>query len=143
MSESPTAPADAPQLASPVVSSEDRTLPAVTYALYLVGLATAGLTAILGLIIAYASRGSASAAMQSHYTFLIRTFWMTIGWTLIGGLIFLVSLPLSLILIGIPGLVVGATVIGLVGIWFAVRVIVGVIYLAQGQAYPRPNTWLI
>ena len=32
---------------------------------------------------------------------------------------------------------------GVVGVWFAVRCIVGLVYLSQGEAYPRPNSWLI
>ena len=39
-------------------TTEDRTMPAVVYGLYLIGL-THGITTIIGLIIAYASRDQA------------------------------------------------------------------------------------
>jgi len=81
--------------------------------------------------------------MASHYTFLIRTFWLTIGWFLIGSLLVLFGGVLSLILVGIPFLVLGLTIYGAIGIWFAVRCVVGAVYLAQGDAYPRPQNWLI
>jgi uncharacterized membrane protein len=123
-------------------AGDDRTLPAVTYALYLLGLATC-VTALVGVVLAYISRDAASERMRTHYTFLIRTFWMSIGWFLAGGLVLAISIPLSVILIGIPGMVLGGALMALTGVFFAVRSIVGVIFLAQGEPYPRPNTWLI
>jgi uncharacterized membrane protein len=122
--------------------SEDRTLPAVVYALYLVGLVN-GLTVIVGLIIAYASRDTASPVARSHYTFLIRTFWLSIAWFLIGCALCAVGAIFSIILVGIPVLMLGVLVCSVVGIWFAVRAIVGVITLSRGEAYPRPETWLV
>jgi len=59
------------------VATDDRTMPAVTYGLYLLGFASAGLTTLIGLIIAYANRAAATPAIASHYTFLIRTFWLS------------------------------------------------------------------
>lgn len=139
MSESPVA--TAPE--APIPATEDRTLPAVVYGLYLLGLATGGATALLGLIIAYVNRKDARAIPETHYTFLINTFWMTFGWCLIGGLLILFGFPLSFVLVGLPFLALGWAIVGLVGLWYAVRAIVGVIYLARGEAYPRPKTWLI
>ena len=55
---------------------EDRTMPIICYALYLLAFATGGLTAIVGVIIAYMQRSTAGPVMHSHYTFLIRTFWL-------------------------------------------------------------------
>ena len=139
MSESPVA--TAPE--APIPATEDRTLPAVVYGLYLLGLGTAGATTLLGLIIAYVNRKDARAVPETHYTFLINTFWMTFGWCLIGGLLILFGIPLSFVLVGIPIVALGGAIVGLVGLWYAVRAIVGVIYLARGEAYPRPKTWLI
>ena len=121
---------------------EDRTMPAVAYGLYLLGIAN-GLTILLGLILAYAQRGGAGPRMRSHYTFLIRTCWLWLAWAAIGGLCILVGGPLSLILIGLPLFGLGLLIIGLVHIWFALRAIVGVIYLARDEPYPRPESWFL
>ena len=121
---------------------EDRTMPAVVYGLYLLGIAN-GLTIILGLILAYAQRGEAGAKMRSHYTFLIRTCWLWLAWAVIAGALMLVGAPLSLILIGLPLFGLGLLILGLVHIWFALRAIVGVIYLARDEPYPRPNSWFL
>jgi uncharacterized membrane protein len=73
---------------------EDRTMPAVVYALYLLGIAN-GLTVVLGLVLALFNRNGAGARMRSHYTFLIRTCWLWLAWMLIGALLILFGFPLS------------------------------------------------
>jgi uncharacterized membrane protein len=122
---------------------EDRTLPAVAYALYLLGLATFGFTAIAGVILAYVSRAPAGPQPRSHYTFLIRTFWIGLAWTFGWGCLFAISIPLSMILIGIPLLLLSKLMLSLGVLWYGARCVVGVVFLAQGQAYPRPESWLI
>ncbi|ATQ45087.1 DUF4870 family protein [Caulobacter mirabilis] len=126
---------------------EDRVLPAVVYALYVIGALTVLVTVFIGLIIAYANRGTAGPRMATHYQFLIQTFWKTIWWFIIGvivgvvGLIFTITLILSPL--GIPMMVIGWGVAGLVGLWFYIRCAMGLIYLAQDEAYPRPDAWLL
>ena len=127
---------------TPVAQPEDRTMPAVVYGLYLLGLANL-ITVFIGLIIAYANRGSAGPDMASHYTFLIRNIWQSIWWFVIVGVMVLFGIPLSLVLVGIPIVVLGAFIMGAVWLWFAIRCVVGVIYLARGESYPRPMNWLI
>ena len=117
---------------------EDRTMPAVVYALYLLGFATFGASTLVGVIIAYASQAAAGPVNRSHYTFLIRTFWLSLAFMVAAGVLFAIGLPLSLILIGIPLLLLAKAIIGLTCIWFGVRTILGVVFLARGEAYPRP-----
>ena len=123
-------------------ATEDRTMPAVAYALYLLGF-VAGFTAVIGVILAYASQGSAGPLMRSHYTFLIRTFWLWFVWILIGFALVFWGGVFSLILVGLPFFALGWWILALVHTWFAVRAIVGVIYLSRDQAYPRPRSWLL
>lgn len=129
-------------LVEPVAASEDRTLPAIAYALYILAFSN-GLTLLIGLILAYANRGNAGPRMASHYQFLIRTFWIGIAWAIIGGVLLLFGIPLSFVLIGIPFAILGWAILGLLSVWFLVRCILGAVYLAQGVAHPRPSTWLI
>lgn len=129
---------------SPTVDrvEEDKVLPIVVYALYLLGF-TNGLTFLIGLIVAYVNRETAGPINASHYTFAIRSFWLSIWWFLIGLAMFFVGLALAVLLIGIPILIAGCTIMGAIGVFFVVRCIMGLVYLLQGQAYPRPMTWLI
>jgi uncharacterized membrane protein len=123
-------------------TSDDRTLPVVVYALYLLGLVN-GLTVLIGLIIAYANRYNASARAQSHYDFQIRTFWIGIVAWLAAGVLLFWGIPLSFILIGIPLLVLAGLLIAATHIWFAVRCIVGLMHLSRGEPYPNPRAWLL
>jgi uncharacterized membrane protein len=127
--------------AAPPALQEDKTLPLVVYALYLVGCAN-GLTILIGLIVAYLNRETAGPINASHYTFAIRTFWLSIWWFLIGLALFLVGLALAVLLIGFPMIMAGGAIMGAVGVFFVVRCIMGLVYLLQGQAYPRPMSWL-
>jgi uncharacterized membrane protein len=121
---------------------EDRTMPGVVYALYLIGIAN-GVTVLIGLVLAMMNRGGAGPRMRSHYTFLIRTCWLWLVWMAIGAALILWGALFSLILIGIPFLALGWAIIGLVHVWFALRAILGVIYLARDEPYPRPYSWVL
>jgi uncharacterized membrane protein len=121
---------------------EGRTMPGVVYALYLLGIVN-GLTVVLGLIMAYINRGAAGPLARSHYTFLIRTCWLWLAWVAIGVLLLAFGIPLSFVLVGIPLAALGWVILALDHIWFAVRVILGVIYLARDEPYPRPYSWLL
>lgn len=121
--------------------SEGRLTPGITYGLYLAGFLTAGLTTAIGLILAYARLADAGPMTFSHYRFLIRTFWLGIAWALIGLASFSFGVPLSLVLIGIPFVKLGLLIWALMGIWYAVRCVAGLIYLSRGQVYPRPRSW--
>src|ERR1044071_8490058 len=83
----------------------------VVYALFAVaaiaGLVSAGLlsTPLLGLIglialiIAYVKRGEAAGTwLQSHYRWLIRTFWFSVLWNIVGWLavVTLIGIPIAI-----------------------------------------------
>ena len=118
-------------------ASDDKTMPAVCYGLYLLAFAT-GITAIIGLVIAYAQQGVAGPTMRSHYTYLIRTFWGGLAMMIVGGVLFGVGALLAIILIGFPIMGLAWLVLTVATIWYAVRCIVGLVYLSRGEAHPRP-----
>lgn len=122
-------------------ATEDKTMPAVCYALYLLAFAT-GITAVVGLIIAYTQRSTAGPVMQTHYTFLIRTFWIGLLLAVVagiaGGVLFAIGAVLTIILIGFPIMALAGLVWAVAAIWFGVRCVVGLVYLSRGEAYPRP-----
>jgi uncharacterized membrane protein len=99
----------------------------IIYILYLVGLAT-GITALIGVIMAYVNKDEAPDWLKTHYQFQIRTFWIGLLYCVIGGI-------LSLVLIGFLVLLFWA-------IWLIVRVIKGFKHLEQREAMPNYETWL-
>lgn len=118
-------------------ATEDRAMPAVVYALYILGLFH-GLTLFIGLIMAYALRGGAGPVMASHYTWQIRTFWISLIWFVIGAGVALVGAVLSIILIGIPILWTGGLICAGAWLWAMIRCIVGAVRLADGRPVDRP-----
>jgi uncharacterized membrane protein len=99
----------------------------VTYALYALGLLTAGVIAIAGLIIAYIKADDAKGTyLESHYSWLIRTFWWGLGWTVLVWLFVILT-------IGI-GLLVAWLFWGAIWIWFAYRIIRGWLRLSEKRA---------
>jgi uncharacterized membrane protein len=86
-------------------------------------------TSIGGLILAYVKRSEAEEWLQSHYTYLIRTFWISFLYCVIG-------IVTSILVIGI--LILIATAI----LWIA-RVIVGWNYAYNKKPIPNPTTWLV
>jgi uncharacterized membrane protein len=98
----------------------------VIYVLYLVSLAV-GITAIIGLIMAYVNQSEASDWERSHYRFQIRTFW-------IGLLYWVLSFVLAFVLIGFLLMLV-------VVVWTIVRCARGLQYAGRQEPFPDPGTW--
>lgn len=99
------------------------------YILYLVS-ALVGVTALVGLVMAYLNRGQASGTWaESHYTYQIRTFWIGLLYALISALLMLVGIGFLLIIA--------------VAIWAIVRCIRGLQWAAAGNAVPDPQTWIV
>lgn len=123
MSETQTPPA-APPPASPA-SDDERTLALICYILQAVSVVTAGLIAVVAVIIAYVRKDQAPEWLQNHYTYQIRTFWYGLaGW--IVGILTMVFLIGFLILLA-------------TAIWFLVRSIVGLIRLSEGRTHADPT----
>lgn len=86
---------------------------------------------IIGVIVAYIKRDDARGTwVESHMTWLIRTFWWSTLWALIGWAVLLVF---AIILIG---LALGPLIWAVVAIWVAYRVIKGIIYFKDQRAIP-------
>jgi uncharacterized membrane protein len=91
-----------------------------------------GLVGIAGLIVAYVKRGDARGTwVASHFTWLIRTFWYSFLWGVVGAIVLLV---LGIILIGIP---IAFLIWAVASIWVIYRVIRG--YLAFKENRPMPG----
>jgi uncharacterized membrane protein len=91
-----------------------------------------GLVGIAGLIVAYVKRDDARGTwIESHLTWLIRTFWFSFLWGVIGALVLLV---LGIILIGIP---IALLIWAAASIWVIYRVIRG--YLLFKESKPIPG----
>jgi uncharacterized membrane protein len=131
-SQSPTIPAATEATISlhfeterPIVS--DNTLAVAVYVIYGLSYFT-GISALIGVIIAYVKVDDADPVLRSHYQFQIRTFW-------IGVLYLALGIPLSVVLIGIPMLVWWF-------VWSLIRIVKGFLLLNEHKPIVSPQSWL-
>jgi uncharacterized membrane protein len=123
-------------------ASDLRSLAIVCYVLFLLA-AVNGVTALIGVIIAYAKRSDAAGTIwQSHFNNLILVFWVMVGAVLLGLLTWPIALgallaawpvfwppaltlPFAFWFLGIP----------LLAIWYFYRVVRGMIRASEERAY--------
>jgi uncharacterized membrane protein len=97
------------------------------YILYLVSLIL-GVTAIVGLVMAYVNRSDAPEWVQTHYRLQIRTFWIGVLYAVIS----------AVTLVAVIGAFFGLFTL----IWWIVRCAKGMKQIQRGQAYDKPANWL-
>lgn len=96
----------------------------VTYILYLVGFG------LIGLIIAYVKRpDSHYTQWHSHFTYIIRTFWITLLLAVVGALTTMIG--------------IGFLILLAVTVWSLVRCVVGLLRAIDGKPIHNPGTWMI
>ena len=109
----------------PMIS--DYGLAFIVYVLYLVGFFT-GVSAVVGLIIAWMQIDRADTVSRSHFRFQIRTFWI--------GLLLLVVGAITLYI------AVGVVILVWWIVWTAIRCVKGLLLLNAGEPVAEPESWL-
>lgn len=108
-------------------AQDQQSIVKVVYSLYLVSLVTGGLTAIVGVALAYIYQGRSDEPMQDHFRFQIRTFWMALLYSFICG----ATIP---ILIGFVFTVI-------LFIWMIARCIKGLNAIGRNEPPADITTW--
>lgn len=90
-----------------------------------------GLVGLIAIVVAYVKRSEATGTwLASHFRWLIRTFWWSLLWAMIGGF---VLVTLGLVLIGIP---IAFAIWAVDTIWVIYRVIRGYLLFHSSQPVP-------
>jgi uncharacterized membrane protein len=90
-----------------------------------------GWPSIIAVIVNYIYRGDARGSwLESHFSWQIRTFWFALAWA---ALVALVSIPLTLVIVGFGTWVLGMFVLGA---WAIYRIARG--WLALKERRPMP-----
>lgn len=100
----------------------------VVYILYIASMFLPFLI-LVGIVIAYVNRGKAGGWVDTHYTWLIRTFW-------IGLLYAFVSAILAIVLIGF-------LMMAAVAVWVIVRCVLGLQAANREEPINNPESWLV
>jgi len=116
------APATAP------ASENDRTLLKITYFLFALSIIF-GLTAIAGVIIAHIKiKDVRGTLLESHYQWLIRTFW--------------IGLAMSVVAMILMWVFVGVVLMLAVAVWYIYRLVKGFLRLNDGKPIEKPTGFL-
>lgn len=105
----------------------------VTYVLYLMSIPSAGILALVGLIVAYLGRADAAGVSRAHIEEQITTWWTAFWWSVGVWLGYLVGGVLSAVLIGIPLVFLAWLASLVVAIWFTVKSVFGLLRLLDNR----------
>jgi uncharacterized membrane protein len=93
-----------------------------------------GWPSIIAVIINYVKRSDVRGTwLESHFTWQIRTFWFALAWAVA---VALVSIPLTLIVVGIGTWIAGMF---LLGVWAIYRIARGWLRLKGHEPMPAPS----
>lgn len=110
-------------------SGFDLNNPTIISLLYLASFVT-GITAIVGVVLAFVWRGEPKAAWESsHYEYLINTFWIGLIGSVIGFVLIFV--------------IIGLLILPAVAVLVIVRSVLSLINAQKHQPMPNPGSWTI
>jgi Predicted membrane protein len=114
--------------------SESKVAALATWSLYILSIPSANVLVLVGLVVAYAVRSDARGLSRQHVEAQIHLFWSVFWWTVLCWIAIVLSAVLSVVLVGIPFLLLSLLVWFLISCWFTVKSILGLIHLLNNQA---------
>ena len=105
----------------------------VAWALYILSIPSANVLVLVGLVVSYAARGSATGVARQHIEAQIALFWSVFWWTIALWILIGISIIGSMLVIGIPFLLLFTLLWFLLSIWFTVKSILGLLALLQDK----------
>ena len=111
--------------------SEGKVGALIAWALFILSIPSANVLVLVGLVVSYVTRGTATGVARQHIDAQIALFWSVFWWTV--GLWILVGVSFVSI-IGIPLGYVFLLLLFVLSIWFTVKSIFGLLALAGGRA---------
>jgi uncharacterized membrane protein len=101
---------------------QNKDITQIIYGLHAASLIAGGITSIVAVILNYVKREDVIGTMfESHFRWQIRTFWFSLLWFVIGGILMFAFF-------------IGALVWIAMGIWFIYRIVLGWLRLSEGKA---------
>ncbi|MDP3403242.1 MAG: hypothetical protein Q8S03_01050 [Brevundimonas sp.] len=113
--------------------SEGKPAALVAWGLFILSIPSANVLVLVGLVIAYAARTSATGLARQHIEAQIALFWSVFWWTIALWVLIAISAVASIILIGIPFLLLFGVLWFLLSVWFTVKSILGILNLVADR----------
>lgn len=114
-------------------SSQGKPAAMIAWGLYILSIPSANLLVLVGLVVAYAGRGSATGVARAHLDEQIRLFWSVFWWTIGLWIMVVISGIASIILIGIPFLLLALAALFILHVWFTIKAILALVNLLSDQ----------
>ena len=105
----------------------------IAWALFILSIPSANMLVLVGLVVSYVARGTAVGVARQHIESQIRLFWSVFWWTIAAWVGIAVSAVASVILVGIPFLLLFLLIWFLLSVWFTVKSVLGLINLLQDK----------
>lgn len=113
--------------------SEGKVGALIAWALFILSIPSANVLVLIGLVVSYVARGTATGVARQHIDAQIALFWSVFWWTIAAWVGIAVSAVASVVLIGIPFLFLFLLIWFLLSVWFTVKSVLGLINLLQNR----------
>ena len=113
--------------------SQGKVAALAAWVLFILSIPSANLLVLVGLVLAYMNRGSATGLAAQHVEAQIRLFWSVFWISAVLWVLFIIGLVTSPLLIGLPVLLVSGLLLLLVSIWFTVKSVLGLLALLNDR----------
>ena len=105
----------------------------IAWALFILSIPSAKVLVLIGLVVSYVTRGTATGVARQHVDAQIALFWSVFWWTIAAWVGIFVSALASVVLIGIPFLLLFLLVWFLLSVWFTVKSVIGLLNLLNDK----------
>src|SRR3990167_5251576 len=96
----------------------------IAWALFILSIPSANVLVLVGLVVSYVTRGTATGVARQHIDSHIALFWSVFWWTIAAWVGIVISALASLVLIGIPFLLLFLLAWFLLSVWFTIKSVI-------------------
>lgn len=113
---------------------EGKVAAVIGWAMFILSIPSAWILVLVGLVVAYAGRSSATGLARAHIDAQIALFWSVFLWGAIAIVGVLVSIPLMVVGIGFLTIILFGIMWFLISVWFTVKSVLGLLNLLGDRA---------
>ncbi|WP_428156313.1 hypothetical protein [Brevundimonas sp.] len=113
--------------------SEGKVGALIAWALFILSIPSANLLVLVGLVVAYVTRGTATGVARQHIDAQIALFWSVFWWTIAAWVGVFVSIPLMALGIGFVTIFVFGLALLVLSIWFTIKSVIGLLNLLNDK----------
>lgn len=113
--------------------SAGRSAAFLVYGLYLLSIPSAGILALVGVILALSARADAAPIARTHLDDQVRIWFVSFWWHVALAILFALGMILSVVLIGIPILMIVGLLWFVMMVWFTIKSGLGLMALLDGR----------